>query len=104
MRRRRKRTIDTVIDFDKTHLIDKSLVEVEQAWKMFKELKLSQVDKEQTREHLEKIPMCSMKNSNGSQGFASLKEGIYKLVNTRTKQLYIFKSLHELYEAGWRLD
>jgi len=61
-------------------------------------------NKEQTREYLEKMPMCNMKNSNGSRGLASLKDGVYKLVDTDTGQLHIFKFLDELFDAGWRID
>ena len=61
-------------------------------------------NKEQIRECLEKMPMCNMKNSNGSRGLASLKDSVYKLVDTDTEQLHIFKSLDELFDAGWRID
>ena len=61
-------------------------------------------NKEQTREYLEKIPMCNMKNSNGSRGLASSKDCVYKLVDTDTQELYVFKILNELLDTGWRID
>ena len=65
---------------------------------------MTDLQKEQTQECLEKMPMCNMKNSNGSRGLASLKDGVYKLVDTDTKQLQVYNFLEELLNAGWRID
>ena len=65
---------------------------------------MTDLQKVQTEESLEKMPMCNMKNSNGSRGLASLKDGVYKLVDTDTKQLQVYNFLEELLNAGWRID
>ncbi len=60
--------------------------------------------KEQTEEHLNRMPVARMKNFDGDKGMAGFNDNKYKLVVDGTHKLIEFDTIDELSDAGWTID